>query len=236
MKNKVPLRVDFAGGWLDVPKFARPGAYVVNCAISPLVSLDITGTVMSWDTPEAANSVVPAGSGLGTSAAYYLLRGEDVDSIEAAAGCGWQDAAVIRQTGLCVWESGDKPVLSHGESGEWLRGRLAIFDTGHYHSTAGLVERPRSYRMIEAAGDTAALAAFLGDIGMMAEAVEISYAAQLAEGMDRLPQLGQMAAKYCGAGWGGYAVYLFDSDEFRNAAVTGPMMAVEPHYAPGAAS
>jgi hypothetical protein len=35
-----PLRVDFAGGWLDVPRFSRPGAFVVNCAVSPLVSLD----------------------------------------------------------------------------------------------------------------------------------------------------------------------------------------------------
>jgi cytidyltransferase-like protein len=36
---RLPLRVDFAGGWLDVPRLARQDAYVVNCAISPLVSL-----------------------------------------------------------------------------------------------------------------------------------------------------------------------------------------------------
>ena len=35
----VPLRVDFAGGWLDVPTNARAGEYIVNCAISPTVSL-----------------------------------------------------------------------------------------------------------------------------------------------------------------------------------------------------
>ena len=34
-----PLRVDFGGGWLDVPRHARKGAFIVNCAISPLVSL-----------------------------------------------------------------------------------------------------------------------------------------------------------------------------------------------------
>ncbi|WP_221175256.1 adenylyltransferase/cytidyltransferase family protein [Akkermansia muciniphila] len=33
--SAVPLRVDFAGGWLDVPRYARKGSYVVNCAITP---------------------------------------------------------------------------------------------------------------------------------------------------------------------------------------------------------
>ena len=33
--QEAPLRVDFAGGWLDVPRFARPGAYIVNCADLP---------------------------------------------------------------------------------------------------------------------------------------------------------------------------------------------------------
>ena len=35
-------RVDaggFGGGWLDVPRLARPGAEIDNCAISPVVSL-----------------------------------------------------------------------------------------------------------------------------------------------------------------------------------------------------
>ena len=35
---KVPVRVDFAGGWLDVPKYALEGAYIVNCTITPFVS------------------------------------------------------------------------------------------------------------------------------------------------------------------------------------------------------
>ena len=33
------MRDAFAGGWLDVPRFAREGAFIVNCAVSPLVSL-----------------------------------------------------------------------------------------------------------------------------------------------------------------------------------------------------
>lgn len=32
-----PLRVDFAGGWLDVPRLARPDGFIVNCAITPTV-------------------------------------------------------------------------------------------------------------------------------------------------------------------------------------------------------
>ncbi len=32
-------RVDFAGGWLDVPRFSVAGAFVVNVAVAPLVSL-----------------------------------------------------------------------------------------------------------------------------------------------------------------------------------------------------
>ncbi|MGE9271314.1 MAG: adenylyltransferase/cytidyltransferase family protein [Verrucomicrobiales bacterium] len=31
--TEAPLRVDFAGGWLDVPRFSRPGEFNVNCAI-----------------------------------------------------------------------------------------------------------------------------------------------------------------------------------------------------------
>ena len=35
---RVPVRIDFAGGWSDVPDFAgREGGAVVNAAISPYV-------------------------------------------------------------------------------------------------------------------------------------------------------------------------------------------------------
>lgn len=32
MIKKVPLRVDFAGGWLDAPAYARMGGFIVNGA------------------------------------------------------------------------------------------------------------------------------------------------------------------------------------------------------------
>ncbi len=107
-----PLRVDFGGGWLDVPRFARDGAYIVNCAIAPLVSLH------QW--PYRAQS------GLGGSGAYALLRGDDGVSSELNLGVGWQDPAVIAETGLCVWKSGRHPCLEFKRDGEMLRGRMAI--------------------------------------------------------------------------------------------------------------
>ena len=86
--KEAPLRVDFAGGWLDVPRFSRAGGLIVNCAISPLVS------IRSWEYAKR--------SGLGGSAAWALLNGEDGVHSELNLGVGWQDPAVIAETGLCV--------------------------------------------------------------------------------------------------------------------------------------
>ena len=90
--SAVPLRVDFAGGWLDVPRYARKGSYVVNCAITPMVSL------CEWPYEKR--------SGLGGSGAWAMLEGRDPVASELALGVGWQDPAVIAETGLCVWRSG----------------------------------------------------------------------------------------------------------------------------------
>jgi len=50
----------------------------------------------------------------------------------------------------------------------------------------------------------------------LAEGVAASYAVQLAEGMDPLPEAdGCLARKYCGGGFGGYALYLFGTTELR---------------------
>ena len=52
----------------------------------------------------------------------------------------------------------------------------------------------------------------------LAEAVHASYQVQLQEGMPPLPggPEGVLARKYCGGGWGGYGLYLFDSEARRN--------------------
>jgi len=202
--NAVPLRVDFAGGWLDVPRFARPGGCIVNCAISPLVSLD------DWPYER--------GGGLGGSAAHAILQGRDPFASEDALGVGWQDPAVILETGLCVWMSGDEPRLEFKRDGEILRGRMGLLWTGSPHNTPGIADLRRDYDAIQQAGNLAREAVARQSIDGLAVAIRRSYQAQLQEGMQPLPEvLNSLARKYCGGGWGGYALYLFASRERRDA-------------------
>ncbi len=215
--TEAPLRVDFAGGWLDVPRFSRLGEFVVNCAISPLVSL------REWPYEKQA--------GLGGSGAWALLNGRDGVDSEIDLGVGWQDPAVIRETGLCVWRSGQKPVLDFKQNGDFLTGRMAIYWTGSPHDTPGVVNHPRDYDRIAQSARIAREGALQADIQHLAEGVHIYYATQLAEGMDPLQEIpGAIARKYCGGGYGGYALYLFDEPALRDAAIatTPELRAVEP--------
>lgn len=215
--TEAPLRVDFAGGWLDVPRFSRPGEFVVNCAISPLVSL------REWPYEKQA--------GLGGSGAWALLNGRDGVDSEIDLGVGWQDPAVIRETGLCVWRSGLKPVLDFKHNGDFLTGRMAIFWTGTQHDTPGVVNLPRDFDKIAESARIAREGALRADIALLAEGVSVYHASQLAEGMDALPEIeGSIAHKYCGGGYGGYALYLFDSPSARDAAIASipELRAVEP--------
>ena len=202
--QEAPLRVDIAGGWLDVPAYARAGAYVVNCAISPTVSL------RSW--PYERNA------GLGGSGAWALLNGHDGVKAELDLGVGWQDPAVIRETGLCVWRSGPRPELEIKIAGQFLRGCMALYWTGESHDTPSMVADTRDYAAIAAAGLTARDAVWWQSIDGLAAAVRQSYAVQCSEGMDPLPGdpatpaglkgVLPLAWKYCGGGFGGYALYL----------------------------
>lgn len=216
--QQAPLRVDFAGGWLDVPRHARPGAFVVNCAISPLVSLS------EWPYEKF--------SGLGGSGAWALLNGDDGVASELDLGVGWQDPAAIRETGLCVWRSGPRPDLAFKTDGALLRGRLALLWTGGGHDTPGNADRGRDYGLIERAGRVAAEAVLASDLAGLAEATRLSYQAQLGEGMAPLPEIpGALAAKYCGGGWGGYALAIFPDAAARDRATGRGMKAVEPFIA-----
>lgn len=69
------------------------------------------------------------------------------------------------------------------------------------------------------AGKAARAAVLPGSESIVAlgAAVGTSYAMQLKEGMQPLPDHGQLGAKYCGGGWGGYAVYLFETQQQRDA-------------------
>ncbi len=204
--TEAPLRVDFAGGWLDVPRFSRTGEFVVNCAVSPLVSL------RDWPYEKQA--------GLGGSGAWALLNGKDGVDSEIDLGVGWQDPAVIRETGLCVWRPGQKPVLDFKHNGDFLSGRMAIFWTGKQHDTPGVVNLPRDYDRIAQSSRVAREGALHADILQLAEGVRIYHSTQLDEGMETLPEIdGAIAHKYCGGGYGGYALYLFEKPSARDAAI-----------------
>ena len=217
--EEAPLRVDFAGGWLDVPRFARAGAYVVNCAISPTVSLR--------DWPYEQNA------GLGGSGAWALLNGKDGVNSELDLGVGWQDPAIISETGLCIWRSGKRPELELKHNGDFLRGRMALYWTGTPHDTPGIANQPRDYAAIARAGTTARDAVWKSDLMGLAEAVRQSYAVQRAEGMAPLADnVKSLAAKYCGGGFGGYAVYLFAEPAQRDVACQLPnFRPIEPYVA-----
>lgn len=213
-----PLRVDFGGGWLDVPRHAREGAYIVNCAISPMVSLT------NWDYEQK--------SGLGGSGAWALLNGNDGVESELALGVGWQDPAVIRETGLCVWRSGERPVLHFKRNGDFLRGHMALHYTDIPHDTPANADNLRDYDLVEQAGKRAKEAVLEASLAKLGEAVEISYEMQLKEGMRELPEAqGCIGRKYAGGGWGGYALYLFSTTEDRDAFVCSATTnrAIEPY-------
>lgn len=212
----VPARVDFAGGWLDVPAIAEATGIeplVVNMAVSP----GYTSSGLGYHP----------GGGMGGSAAMAILAGKDPFAAEENAGVGWQDPAVLLRTGLCVWR-GPKD-LAYWDDGEWLRGRLAVLWTGQPHRTADLVSRQRPYDLIRQAAETAAEAVRERDVTKLAAAINMSYRAQIAEGMEQLPH-GGLAWKYCGAGHGGYAMYLFGSERARRnwIALSEHAQAIEP--------
>lgn len=202
---EVPLRVDFAGGWLDVPRFSRKGAYVVNCTITPKVSLE------NWPYEK--------GSGLGGSGAYALLQIKNGLRSELDMGVGWQDPAVIEETGLCVWRSGKRPVLDFKVNPDWLDGRMLIMWMGKEHVANDYTGVRRDYAAIAAAGKKAAAAVRKKDLKGLCAAINMSYAVQVKEGMDKLPDIPKAKArKYLGAGYGGYALYMFETRKQRDAA------------------
>lgn len=212
----VPLRVDFAGGWLDVPSLARKGGFIVNCAITPGLSLK-----NNWAQP---------GSGLGGSAAWAILNAKDGVTEELAAGAGWQDPAVIIETGLCVWRSGQRPELETKDSGDWLKGLMALKYMGGKHVTADLTGAERDFDAIVEAGELAYEAVRLRDVELLGEAIGCSCEIQCAEPMEALEHFGEIGAKYSGCGHGGYALYLFASQVERDAFVTNhDGVAIEPY-------
>ncbi|MEO7413317.1 MAG: hypothetical protein ABIZ81_08160 [Opitutaceae bacterium] len=131
---------------------------------------------------------------------------------------------------------------------EFLRGRLALYWTGTPHDTPDLARLPRDYDAIERAGMTAREAVWRSDLTLLADAVRQSYfKVQRAEGMPPLPGdpeapaetrsalppgIAPLAWKYCGGGFGGYAVYLFADNAQRDATCAQPhFRPIEPYLA-----
>lgn len=202
-KISVPLRVDFAGGWLDVPDMSRYGGHIVNCAIAPLVTKE--------DLAEGKLS------GLGGSAASAILEGRDGIKAELQAGAGWQDPAIISETGLCVWRSSRTPTLELKQNPfPLLYGRMALLWTEPRPTcTVDIAAKPKDLAAICKAGRIAHYAVRDNSLQQLAQAVRASYAIQLAEGMAPLPEADALAWKYCGSGFGGNALYLFECPSSR---------------------
>lgn len=202
--TEIALRVDFAGGWLDVPKFSRENSYIVNCTITPTVSLN------KWD--------YEMGGGLGGSAAYSILTGKNSIQSELDLGVGWQDPAVILETGLCVWKSGKRPELEFKTNSSLLNGKMALLWTGKNHTTYHNVDLKRDFEKIVEASILAreALNPLDMNYDKLCQAVNMSYEVQLDEGMNPLHSYNELARKYSGGGHGGYALYMFKNEEERN--------------------
>ena len=187
------------------PPFSQPSPLTI-CAISPTVSLR--------DWPYERNA------GLGGSGAWALLMGKDGVNAELDLGVGWQDPAVIAETGLCVWRSGARPELEFKGNAEFLRGRMALYWTGSSHDTPGVAKNNRDFDAIARAGKAARDAAWASSLAGLAAAVRQSYAVQLDEGMAPLSTgelpVKPLAWKYSGGGFGGYALYLCETVRERD--------------------
>src|SRR6185369_14349013 len=106
--------------------------------------------------------------------------------------------------------------------------------TGASHDTPGVVNGSRNYDAIARAGATARDAVWQSNLNGIADAIRQSYAVQRAEGMDALAANipGAIAWKYCGGGFGGYALYLFTEPAQRAAACQrSGFRPIEPHVA-----
>ena len=149
-------------------------------------------------------------------------------------GVGWQDPAVIVETGLCVWRSDSRPLLDVRIHPSWLglEATMALLWTGRRKNHAAIGRQSRDLDLIQNAGRIAREAVLRHNRPLLYDAVDLSYHAQRAEGMISLPNYGEQAKKYCGAGFGGMAIYCFHGEDSRNrflATVEGTQ-AVEPYW------
>jgi hypothetical protein len=114
---------------------------------------------------------------------------------------------------------------------------MAISWTFERNGTTGdLAARPRLYENIRQTALVAERAVRAESFDLLAHAAWETHEIQIREGMPALPEIpGAVARKYCGAGHGGYALYLFRQAADREAFVQGRegALAVEPYLEDG---
>ena len=131
-EQEVPARVDFAGGWLDLPKFARGGAFIVNCAITP-------GFVHGQES-------YPPGAGLGGSAAIASHVVIDLNKAAGVRAVALNDPAALTclANDLSYQEVFATQIAWHGRPGDVL---VAISSSGKSINILQAVEAARAARM-----------------------------------------------------------------------------------------
>jgi hypothetical protein len=216
MPDKVPLRVDFAGpSSFPVNVYPSTSVVVVNCAISPTVTLD------DWPYLDR--------SGLADTYARSLLLDADPS---AWSDCFLPDFGILEETGLCVWSLDPlkpQPLIEKREAA-FLAGKMALWHTGK-NCLEVVARAPISAHAESSALAVAAVAA--GNLTKLAEAINLTHNIQLSDGMEPLPSaFRSLAYKYVGDGFGGYALYLFPDKSLRDAFCERPgAMAIEPYVA-----
>ena len=94
---------------------------------------------------------------------------------------------------------------------------MAIAWTGVPHDTPGVVDNARDYEQIAKSARLARDGVLHANVSRIADGIRCYYQTQLAEGMPPLvEEASALAQKYCGGGWGGYALYLFHQKAQRD--------------------
>jgi hypothetical protein len=83
-----------------------------------------------------------------------------------------------------------------------------------------MVDQRRDYEAIAKASLLARKGVMSSNLALLGQGINASYAAQLKEGMPSLPEVQDcLGRKYCGGGFGGYALYLFADLKSRDSFV-----------------
>ncbi len=166
VRVRIPVRVDFAGGWTDVHYFSsQEGGEVLNAAILPCVEGEADWRGTQLDLRYSLD--LPPGTGLGTSASVdvawlamtYRLMGREFTAAELAEDAyrlekllgvegGKQDqyAAALGGFNYLRFGAEDEPAdveqldIPLGVRAE-LEGRLLLAYTGQAHASGDLHER-----------------------------------------------------------------------------------------------